>query len=154
MNYYPLTLEGAKAVLRLRELNAAALRTNTLINEEDQEAWWYNATRKDANQRWWEIRSFRDVLGYMGIEHIDEMSLLIDGIDADWSDAFDHLLNFAFNELNLREVHAEVYHCSPDRERWLNVAKVFRVEPITLPMRKFCGGRYWDGDYLSWRLPS
>ena len=159
MIFQPLTLEGAKAVLPLRNRMAAALRTDAPVNEEDQEAWWYHATKRDANQRWWELRTADSFRGYCGIEGIDwiartgELSILVDGTDDEWRGVFDRLHNLAFDELNLKEVHAEVYHSSPDRHRWLEAAHVFGVRPITLPMRKFSGGRMWDADYLSWRLP-
>lgn len=157
----PLTLEGAKAVLPLREKYRAAMRTNAPLNEEDQEAWWYHATARGADSRWWEVtRDVDGFAGYCGVEHVDwiartgEMSVLIDGTDEEWGDVFDQVLNRGFDELNLRELHAEVYHCSPDRARWLNAARVFRVQPITLPMRKYFNGQLWDADYLSWRMPS
>jgi len=160
MKLFPLTLEGAKAVLPLRDEHRAAMRTNAPVNEEDQETWWYHATSKGAASRWWEVVGSDGVVGYCGIENIDwvartgEMSILIDGSDSEWSDVFDKVLNRGFDELNLRELHAEVYHCSPDRPRWLNAAEAFRVHPITLPMRKYFKGQVWDADYLSWRLPS
>jgi len=82
------------------------------------------------------------------------LSLLIDGSDEEWGRAFHHLFNRALNYMALREVHAEVYHCSPDRDRWQAVADVFRVRPVVLPMRKYHDGVVWDADYFSWRLPS
>lgn len=158
MKLVPLTLEGALAVLPLRDEHPEQFRTGRPINEKDQVTWWETVTDRRSDARWWEFAD-PPLRGYAGIENIDaiartgEMSLLVDGSDEDWSNAFDLLLNKAFNELNLKEVHAEVYHCSPDFQRWMNVAGVFRIEPITLPMRKFHEGRLWDAEYLSWRLP-
>lgn len=171
MIFEPLTLDGALAVLPLREKYRAALRTGGPVNRDDQETWHYRATAQGANSRWWqcvrpvpwdddERADVCEIIGYCGIEKIDwiartgELSLLLDGSDDEWNTAFDHLLDRAFNELGLREVHAEVYHCSPDRARWLAVAVVFKIERAVLPMRKFHDGRLWDADWLSWRLPS
>ena len=169
LHFHPLTLEGALAVLPLREKFRAALRTGQPVSNEDQETWYYEATARDAPSRWWEIARITEDegslehftrVGYCGIEGIDwiartgEASLLIDGSDDEWGAAFDHVLNRAFNELALRELHAEVYHCSPDFDRWQSVADMFKVERARLPMRKFHDGIVWDADYLSWRLPS
>jgi len=161
MTIRPLTLEGAQEMLLLRDKYRASLRTDHPVNEEDQERWWYEATKRDGRARWWEVRdAARGLFGYCGIENIrpiertGELSVLIDGTDEDWRHVFDIVWERAFNELNLQELHAEVYHCSPDLERWRDVASVFHVRPIVLPMRKFSGGRMWDSDYISWRLPS
>ncbi len=165
----PLTVEGAKRMLRLREQNRAAMRTNAPINERDQEEWFYQATARNAPQRWWSVRwAPRDnghigqmrVRGYGGVEHIDwisragELSLLIEGPDEAWRNAFDLLLNKAFDELNLVEVHAEVYHCSPDYGRWDAVRKAFSLSVYGVhPAIKFWKGRRYDADLISWRLP-
>ena len=168
MKFIPLTLEGALAVLPLRNAHPEQFRTGRPINELDQRAWWQRVTARCSDAYWWEFaadslpNTAPEVLpgGYAGIEHIDwiartgEMSLLVDGGDEYWRDAFNILFSKAFSELNLREVHAEVYHCSPDFERWMTVAGEYKVEPVTLPMRKYNGGQHWDAEYLSWRLPS
>jgi len=161
MTLEPLTLDGAKGMLKLREQNRAAMRTEAPINEEDQENWFYHATSRDSPRRWWQVTRDKnaEVMGYCGIEDIKwiartgEMSLLIDGSDDEWQDMFDLLLQKAFWELNLVEVHAEVYRCSPDIDRWLRVQEVFGAYMVALPMRKYWDGQYWDGAYISWRLP-
>ena len=168
----PLTQEGAIGVLKLREKNRAGMRTNQPVNEEDQDSWFYHATSRNAPSRWWQISADEvavigtsdtkietHVVGYCGIEKIDwiartgEMSLLLDGSDDEWRDVFDLLLNKAFDELNLKEVHAEVFHCNPDLSRWNNVQQVFNAFCTTLRMRKYWKGILYDADYISWRLP-
>ena len=172
MTLEPLTLEGAMAMLRMRQENRGGMRTEYPINEEDQESWFYHATSRNAPSRWWQISADEiavigsadtlvesHIIGYCGIEDIKwiartgEMSLLLDGSDEEWRAAFDLLLNKAFDELNLKEVHAEVYSCSPDHSRWAEVRKVFKAYRVILPMRKYWKGRHYDADYISWRLP-
>ena len=167
-----MTLEGAMAMLRMRQENRGGMRTEYPINEEDQESWFYQATRRSAPSRWWQISADEiavigsadtlvesHIIGYCGIEDIKwiartgEMSLLLDGSDDDWREVFDLLLNKAFDELNLKEVHAEVFHCNPDLSRWNNVQQVFNAFCTTLPMRKYWKGILYDADYISWRLP-
>ena len=174
MTLQPLTLDGAKQMLKLREQYRAAMRTNQPLNEEDQEMWFYHVTQRNAPERWWQIVEparleklqdgmlpvMQKTVGYCGVEKIDwigrtgELSLLMEGTDEEWFKTFSDLLDRAFDELALREVHAEVYYCSPDRDRWVLVADSYRAQVATLPMRKFWRGQVWDADWISIRMPS
>ncbi len=63
------------------------------------------------------------------------------------------LLREGFMSLNLENIFAEVYECSPDIDFWCDIEKKYSrryaEEPIILPNRKYWDGRYWGGYYIN-----
>jgi hypothetical protein len=65
------------------------------------------------------------------------------------SDIFQELKLRAFEELNLIEIHTEIYQCNYYRDMWANIANHHDAISALLPIRKYWKGKYYPSIFYS-----
>ena len=153
-----LSIEDMEPIRQWRNQCLSTLRTPFPLTTEQQEQWYRDEIcNRSSRSRFVGIEESGELVGYGGIENIQwenrigEISLLIDPKKHKQGYGFRaacHIINTAFNDLNLHTVYAECYQNNPAVKFW---DRVFANQYKTiLPNRKYDYGRYYDSVYYSW----
>jgi len=64
-------------------------------------------------------------------------------------EAIDMLLDKGFNQLGLRQIWGEYFHCNPAKEFWQKIIKKYHAYNVEHKCIKFWNGEYWNSTYFS-----
>ena len=172
MKFKVLSWADCEQVRQWRNKCLYALRTPYFLTEEQQSKFYENVIcDRNARARFWGIWEIGEYPGYggepqkgeiligmAGLENIEwensraEISLIINpeyhGMGYG-TQAFDMLLIKGFNEMHLRQIWGEVYHCNPAKDFWMHMCDKYNAYKAQHKDVKFWGGTYWSSTYFS-----
>jgi hypothetical protein len=138
--------------LEWRNKNIETLRTPFFLTKEMQEEYYYKMIcNRQSNVRFFSIPAYDAVSGLINIEwenSIAELSVITKerlGIIP----ATRILLRYAFKNLNLNNVYAEVYECNDLIEEWMRFTAKTNAYSTRLPNKKFYNGKFHDSVYIN-----
>ena len=172
MRFVDLRQEDCERARVWRNQNLAVLRTPYMLTEEQQETFYREVVcNRQSNARFWGIWIETDIIirnipiksgrfiGMAGLVNIGwenrnaEISVIIDPVyqenEETQEEIFQGLLRQGFYHLNLENIYAECYTCSPYYDFWLRIAGEYEASKAKLPQRKFWNDQYWDSLYIN-----
>ena len=148
-----LTDADAEPTARWREAARANLRTPYVLSVDEQCEFIGNLPKHRHEYRYWAVKADDQTVGIAGLNPIEwenglaEISLVLDPVHIGkgyGAAAFALVLDEAFKQLRLAQVHADVYEHNPALGFWGHMARKYGATQATLPGRKFSGGARHD----------
>lgn len=133
------------------------LRTPYFLTEQMQEEWYASViSNRGYSGRFFAIDHDEKLIGYCGINPIQwenrlgEIAIMLfnqyrgAGVG---KQIFKKLMEYGFDNLNLKTLYGEYYHCANVKFWESALDKTFTK--VILPNRKYWAGKYWDSTYFS-----
>jgi hypothetical protein len=160
MTYKEVTYNDLELIREWRNSQLSMLRTPYILTEEMQREFYKDKIcNRNSNCRFFSVIHGVDLVGMVGLENIQfenrlaEISLVTNPDNKNYIEGIArHILDYGFNNLNLKSIFAEVYGCSPYLEIWEGLANATNawenltdvsVDVAVIPYRKFYKGRYY-----------
>ena len=156
-----VTKQQAEQVRIWRNLDIDAYRTSFPLTQEMQEDFYYKTIcNRDSKDRFFSVMDGDPdcFIGMIGLENISlenrsaEISIVIDPElrgKGYGKKAIELLLQEGFERLNLDNIYAECYICSPSLPFWVDLCHEKGVDIVELPRRKYLNGKYHNSIYFN-----
>ncbi len=155
------SIQDVQLVREWRNADISFLRTPFMLTEQMQKDFYHNViSNRNSDCRFWSVKDADQgvMIGFAGLVNIEwenrlaEISLVVSPKGRGGNChilSVRGLLDIAFRQLNLQNVHAECYTCNTDLPFWKTACSQFRGVFVMLPNRKYWNGKYWDSMYLN-----
>ena len=163
LQFKSLQRQDMPLVLKWRNANLEAWRTPRALTLDEQYKWWDDVVSKADPPCYWGIWENAGIdcqlfLGQAEVSKISkenlsgEIGLLISpyykGLGYGKQSALETYRR-GFEELGLKTIYGEVYHCNAALNFWLNLMTELGGYTTILPNRKYWDNKFWDATYFS-----
>lgn len=160
MKFRAPTLEDFERSRCWRNTTLESLRTPFLLTKEMQERFYRDVIcDRRSNVRFWTVeRDDGSPIAHASLVNIEwenrlaEMGIMMNPDERGLGygeRVVDILLQKAFYEINLENIYAECYFCSPAVGFWRKIITKYKATTAVLPNRKYWDGKYWDSLYFN-----